>query len=104
MRRFSYIVSVPLAILLVVFAVANRASMTISFWPLPWSLALPGFMALFIALLIGFFAGAAAVWLSGGKARRRARDLARTARAQAHQIAEQERRLTDSRAIPIARG
>ena len=92
MRRLSYLVSVPLAILLVVFAVANRETLVVSFWPLPWSVSLPGFLALFLALLIGFVAGAAAAWLSGSKNRRRARDLAKTARAQAHQIAEHERR------------
>lgn len=98
MRRFSYFLSVPLAILLVLFAIDNRDRMTISFWPLPWAVAMPGFLALFAALLIGFFAGAAAIWLSGGKARRRARGLADTARAQAHQIAEHERRQAELRA------
>jgi putative membrane protein len=98
MRRFSYILSVPLAIVLVLFAIDNRASLTVSFWPLPWTATLPSFLALFVALLIGFFAGAAAIWLSGGKARKRNRNLAETARAQAHQIAEHERRLAEARA------
>ena len=105
MRRFSYFLTVPLAILLVLFAIDNRDRMTISFWPLPWAVAMPGFLALFVALLIGFFAGAAAIWISGGKARRRARGLADTARAQAHQIAEHERRQAELRAqaAPAAR-
>jgi len=98
MRRFSYFLTVPLAILLVLFAIDNRDRMTISFWPLPWAVAMPSFLALFLALLIGFFAGAAAIWLSGSKARRRARGLADTARAQAHQIAEHERRQAELRA------
>ena len=97
MRRFSYIISVPLAVILVIFAIANRASLVINFWPLPWTASLPSFLALFLALLIGFLAGAAAAWLSGGRARRRARHLAETARAQAHQIAEHERRHATAR-------
>jgi len=97
MRRFSYVLTVPLAIILVLFAIDNRDRLTISFWPLPWSATLPSFLALFLAVLIGFFAGAVALWLSGGKLRRRARDLAGTARAQAHQIAEHERRQAEAR-------
>ena len=96
MRRFSYILTVPLAVILVVFAIDNRDTLVVSFWPLPWMAAMPAFLALFVALLIGFFAGAAAIWLSGAKARRRARDLADTARAQGHQIAEHERRQAEA--------
>jgi len=92
MRRLSYIITLPLAVVLVVFAIDNGATMKISLWPLPWEASLPGFVALFLALLVGFLAGATAAWLSGGKTRRHARDLGDTVRAQAHQIAEQERR------------
>ena len=98
MRRFSYILTVPLAVILVVFAIDNRDTLVVSFWPFPWMAAMPAFLALFLALLIGFFAGAAAIWLSGAKARRRARELADTARAQGHQIAEHERRQAEARA------
>ena len=97
MRQVSYIFGLVLTVVLVVFAIDNGAPMTISFWPLPWQASLPGFIALFLALLVGFFVGAAAAWLSGGKTRKRARDLAETSRAQAHQIAEQERRYAASR-------
>jgi putative membrane protein len=97
-RQVSYIFGLVLTVVLVVFAIDNGAPMTISLWPLPWQASLPGFIALFLALLVGFFVGAAAAWLSGGKTRKRARDLAETSRAQAHQIAEQERRYAASRA------
>ena len=92
MRRLSIIISLPLFVVLVVFAVDNRGALNLSFWPLPWTLVLPSFVALFLALVIGFLAGAVAAWLSGGRTRRRLRDLGETSRAQAHQIAEQERR------------
>ncbi|HEX3065505.1 MAG TPA: LapA family protein [Dongiaceae bacterium] len=98
MKQISYIFGLILAAILVVFAIDNGAAMTISLWPLPWQATLPGFIALFIALVIGFLVGAVAVWFSGSKARKRARDLADTARAQAHQIAEQERRYAAARA------
>jgi lipopolysaccharide assembly protein A len=102
MRRFSYLISLPLAVILVVFAIANRESLVINFWPLPWTASLPSFLALFLALLIGFLGGAAAAWLSGGRARRRARQLADTARALAHQIAEHERRQAQARQAQAA--
>src|SRR5258708_2737589 len=98
MRRLSYIVTLPLAIILVVFAIANRDLLVINFWPLPWTASLPAFLALFLALLIGFLAGAMAAWLSGRRTRRRARDLAETSRAQAYQIAEHDRRQAEARA------
>jgi uncharacterized integral membrane protein len=98
MRRLSYIVSLPLAILLVLFAIDNRDTLEIKFWPLPWTAGLPVFLALFLALLLGFLAGALAAWFSGAKGRRRARNLAETARAQAHQIAEHERRHAEAQA------
>jgi uncharacterized integral membrane protein len=97
-KQVSYIVGLALMVVLVVFAIDNGAPMTISLWPLPWQATLPGFIALFAALVVGFLVGAVAAWLSGGKSRKRARDLAETARAQAHQIAEQERRYAASRA------
>jgi uncharacterized integral membrane protein len=96
-RQISYIFGLVLTVILVVFAIDNGETMKISLWPLPWEASLPGFIALFLALLLGFLVGAAAAWLSGGKTRKRARDLAETARAQAHQIAEQERRYAASR-------
>ena len=92
MRRFSYIISLPLAVLFVVFAIDNGAPMRISLWPLPWEASVPGFVALFLVLILGFVVGAVAAWLSGARTRKRARDLADTVRAQTHQIAEQERR------------
>jgi uncharacterized integral membrane protein len=98
MRRLSYIVSLPLAILLILFAIDNRDALEIKFWPLSWTVSLPAFLALFLALLLGFLAGALAAWFSGAKGRQRARGLAETARAQAHQIAEHERRQGEGQA------
>ena len=104
MRRLSFIISIPIMVVLVVFAIDNRESISLSFWPLPWTLALPGFAALFVTLLIGFFAGAIAAWLSGGRTRQRLRQTSETARAQAHQIAEHERRLAAQRPAPSVAG
>ena len=100
LRQLSYIFGLILTVVLVVFAIDNGAPTTISLWPLPWQATLPGFIALFLALLVGFLVGATAVWLSGAKTRKRVRDLSETSRAQAHQIAEQERRYAASRAAP----
>ena len=102
MKQVSYIVGLVLMVVLVVFAIDNGAPMTISLWPLPWQATLPGFIALFAALVVGFLVGAVAAWLSGAKTRKRARDLAETNRAQSHQIAEQERRYAASRAAAPA--
>ena len=69
MRRFSYILTVPLAVILVVFAIDNRRHAGGELLAAALDGRHAGFLALFLALLIGFFAGAAAIWLSGAKAR-----------------------------------
>src|SRR5437764_1239194 len=78
-----------LATLIVLFAVANRAGVVISFDPFAadapaFALAAPLFVALLVVLVGGVIVGGIAAWLNQAKWRRRARRLARDlARARA---------------------
>jgi uncharacterized integral membrane protein len=80
------IVVVPLAILIIVFAVANRQSVTVSFDPFStahpaYSATAPLFVLIFIVLILGVVVGGIAAWLRQGKWRRIARKLDADVRA-----------------------
>lgn len=74
------IIIVPLAVVIVLFAVANRQSATVSFDPFSsaspaYAATLPLFIVIFIVLIIGVLIGGFAAWLRQGKWRRSARRL-----------------------------
>ncbi|CDZ44045.1 lipopolysaccharide assembly protein LapA domain-containing protein [Neorhizobium galegae] len=80
----SLVVFVPLGIVLIVLAVANRQIVTLAlnpFRPEDGMLAVsaPFFLFLFLALLIGMFIGSFVTWWSQGKHRKQARVEAREA-------------------------
>lgn len=79
------------AIVLVVFAVSNRASVSLGLWPLPDLVELPLYLVILGALLAGFLAGELAAWVSGRHWRREVRRSAR-------RIATLERELDAARA------
>ena len=73
-------VLVPLAIALIVFAVANRQIVTVSFDPFDpaqpaWSLRMPLFVLIFVFLIAGVLLGGFAAWLRQGRHRRASRAL-----------------------------
>ena len=75
MSRFiSWIIMLPAAVAVVLFAVNNRQLVDIDLWPLPFSASAPLFAIALGALVIGFLVGAVIAWLSGARGRRRARD------------------------------
>ena len=78
----------PLAVVIVAFAVANRQIVTVSFDPFgaehpAASLTLPLFALIIVLLIVGVVIGGIAAWLRHGKWRRTARRLdARSASSQ----------------------
>ena len=91
MRKFlTALVVIPLGLLLVVFAVANRHFVTVSFDPFnstdaSLSRSVPLFLLLILVAALGVLAGGSAVWLGQRHWRRAARRHeadARTARAE----------------------
>ena len=63
MKHVSWILTIPLTALLVVFAVANREFVAIDLWPFEFALPLPIFVLVLGSLVIGFFIGAGVAWL-----------------------------------------
>src|SRR5260370_26334653 len=85
-KLLTALILVPLAILLVAFAVANRQSVIVSFDPFDAShpalaLAVPLFALLLAALLAGVVIGGIAAWMRQGRWRRPARLAQGQARA-----------------------
>ncbi|NIZ00928.1 LapA family protein [Thalassospira lucentensis] len=75
MRVLYWIIAIPVAVLITVFAVSNRAAVTLSLWPLPYELELPLFLPIMVALLVGLGIGLAYEWLVNSKHRRAARRM-----------------------------
>jgi uncharacterized integral membrane protein len=76
------LILVPLAVVIIAFAVANRQIVTVSFDPFSAerpaaSLTLPLFALIIVLLVIGVLVGGTATWLRQAKWRRTARRLER---------------------------
>jgi uncharacterized integral membrane protein len=102
-RIVGWIVLVPLSVLLVLFALANRQLTVVNFNPFvsPASLSAPGvgvplFLVIFGVLLVGVVLGGIAGWFAHGPVRRERRRFRREAERLAREL-EAERR------VPLAR-
>lgn len=78
------VILVPLGIVLIVLSVANRQTVSLALNPFQpedqlLSVAAPFFVFLFLAFLLGLFAGSLATWWSQGKYRKRAKRESRSA-------------------------
>lgn len=74
MNRLRWLITVPVAIVVVVFAVNNRGDASVDLWPFDLAIVWPLFAFVFIGAGVGFVLGAALMWLSSATTRRRARE------------------------------
>jgi uncharacterized integral membrane protein len=100
------IIVVPIAAIIVAFAVANRQTVTVSFDPFSsvspaYAATLPLFVLLFVVLILGVLVGGCAAWLRQGKWRRAARRLDGEVRA-LHQEMDAVRRRFGTSEKPAA--
>ncbi|MGH7087347.1 MAG: lipopolysaccharide assembly protein LapA domain-containing protein [Stellaceae bacterium] len=91
MKLLYWIVAVALAAAAALFAVSNRQSVSVGFWPLP-ARELPLYLVVLLALLAGFLLGEFVAWVNGGRTRRLSRERAR-------RIAALERELAATQAM-----
>ncbi|WP_105381259.1 lipopolysaccharide assembly protein LapA domain-containing protein [Neorhizobium alkalisoli] len=83
-KILSLVIFVPLGIILIVLAVANRQTVTLALNPFRpedsvLSVSAPFFLFLLLAVLLGMLIGAAVTWWSQGRHRKQARVEAREA-------------------------
>jgi putative membrane protein len=81
LRAVYWAVIVAAASLLILFAVSNRATVSLGLWPLPFLVYLPLYLLALLLLLAGFVAGAATAWIAGRRVRRALRHQRRHAAA-----------------------
>ncbi|KGJ05157.1 hypothetical protein SAMN04487972_103108 [Paracoccus halophilus] len=98
MRAIRLVFIVILAIVLILVATANRAPITIGLLPQniaeftgrDWALTMPGFLALFLAMVFGVLVGLVWEWL-------REAHLRAESKTRAHHLARLEREMGDLR-------
>ena len=95
MRLLSWFVVVPAALAVVAFSVSNRADVAVNFWPLPFTPEFRVFAVVLVSIFAGFVLGGLVAWISGGKRRRRARAMARRAKAAEAEMARLRDQATD---------
>lgn len=83
-KLITFVILVPIAVVLIVLSVANRGSVTLALNPFQpsdslLSLSAPFFVFLFAAFMLGMIVGSLATWFKQGKYRKKARVEAREA-------------------------
>lgn len=96
----SWLLGIPLALVVVSFAVSNLEPMVLRLWPLPFELEVPVYLGMLGALLAGFLIGAFVAWVSAGRhrkalkaERRRAEGLDREINQMKGRTVEADRRM-----------
>jgi uncharacterized integral membrane protein len=74
----TWVITIPLLVVLIAFAVANRQAVTVSFDPFSstspaYAATLPLFVVIFVVLILGVLIGGVVTWIGQGKWRRSAR-------------------------------
>jgi uncharacterized integral membrane protein len=108
-KVLTIVIVVPLAVVIVAFAVANRQVVTVSFDPFSsanpaYAATLPLFVLIFVLVILGVIVGGIATWLRQASWRRTARALDADVRslhqeleAMRRRAAEDEARLNETR-------
>ena len=80
MKSVSTFVAALVALFIVLFAVSNRAQVTVQVWPLPYQISMGLYAVILWAVLIGFVAGMIVTWVMGAARRRDMRESRRRIR------------------------
>ncbi len=75
MRTLNAFLATVFAVLVILFAVSNRAQVDITIWPFPFQATLGVYAVVLLAVLVGFLAGLIAAWFAGATKRRERKRL-----------------------------
>jgi uncharacterized integral membrane protein len=111
-RFLFWLLFLPFALVVVIFAVSNRAQVGVDFWPLPFKQETPLYLLSLGTLAFGFFFGALLTWLSVAKwrviamSRKKDTEYAEAEIERLHQkLSETEARLTPvQETVPALKG
>jgi uncharacterized integral membrane protein len=92
-RVVRWLVTLPIALIAVVFAVSNYDKVPIGLWPFSDVLIMPLYLLVLGALAFGFLAGEFVAWLNGGRWRREARRRQRRIEALERELAQTQAQL-----------
>jgi len=97
-----------IAIFLILFAVSNRETVSVGFWPLPFLADVPLYLLCFLSLAIGALIGVAIAWTAGHRTRRELRTRARRIDALERELKATQSQFEDHSArvktqLPVAR-
>lgn len=95
MKHFSWIITLPLLVAVVVFSVNNIDHMALDLWPFGIVVMWPTYLVMLLTFVIGFLGGGIVMWLSAGSARREARRQRAEARRLQHEL-DSLRRATEA--------
>lgn len=73
MRTFRWVLIGLVALALIIFAIDNRQTVTVSLWPLPIEASMGLYLVVLLTLLAGFLLGELIAWMNGHHWRRQAR-------------------------------
>jgi uncharacterized integral membrane protein len=103
-RIVYWVVTGLVALFLVIFAISNRESVGVTFWPLPVYFQAPLYMVVLLFTLVGFLFGEIVAWIGGRRWRRDARVRRRRVEALERELAVTQAQLRPAAAPPVAPG
>jgi lipopolysaccharide assembly protein A len=103
-RLVFWLVTVPIAVVGIAFAVENLERVQVGLWPFSAVLEMPLYLVVLAALGIGFLVGEFVAWLNGGGWRREARRRQRRIEALERELAAAQAQLPrhDATGLPAA--
>lgn len=98
----TWIIMVPLALVVIVFSAVNLELVTLDLWPLPMEITVPLYALVLCVFIVGFVLGGIVAWASAGESRKRARNnmwraekAERELRSVSNKLHDRERELAD---------
>jgi lipopolysaccharide assembly protein A len=88
------------AIFLILFAVSNRAAVSVGLWPLPFLADVPLYLLCFLCALVGGVGGVCGAWIASRGDRRELRNRRRRIEALERELAATQSQLENSSATP----
>jgi uncharacterized integral membrane protein len=93
-RHLHWLVTGPVLLILVIFAISNRETVSVTLWPIPVLLEAPLYLVVLLAALFGFLVGELVAWINGRFWRRDARAKARRIDALERELGATQAQLT----------